>query len=80
MEPTTITLKNLPRDLHKTLSERAKKNHRSLNGEILATLQASVDVDVDVTRILAEADRFVEKLAFSTTAAEITRFRDAGRR
>ena len=79
MEPITITLKNLPRDLHKSLSDRAKKNHRSLNGEILATLQASVDVGVDVAGILAEADRYVETLTFSTTAAEIPRYRDAGR-
>jgi plasmid stability protein len=79
MEPTTITLKNLPPDLHKTLSERAERNHRSLNGEILATLQGSLDVEVDVDLVLAEADRFVEKLSFSTTAAEIARNRNAGR-
>jgi plasmid stability protein len=80
MEPTTITLKNLPPELHKTLSERAKRNHRSLNGEILATLQASVEFTPDVAEILAEADRFVDTLGFSTTSAEIERMRKARRR
>ncbi len=80
VEPYSITLKNLPPDLHKTLSERAKRNHRSLNGEILATLQASLDFEVDVEMLLAEADRFVDNLSFSTTPAEIARYRIAGRR
>lgn len=35
----TITLKDIPAALHRDLKKRAKVNHRSLNKEILATLQ-----------------------------------------
>jgi plasmid stability protein len=37
----TITLKGLPRDLHRKIRARAKANHRSLNREVIATLQAA---------------------------------------
>ncbi len=36
---TTITLKNIPDDLHQRLKERAASHHRSLNSEILAALE-----------------------------------------
>jgi len=35
----TITLKNIPADLHRELKKRAEENHRSLNKEVLATLR-----------------------------------------
>jgi antitoxin FitA len=35
----TITLKNIPADLHRALKKRAEEHHRSLNGEIIATLK-----------------------------------------
>ena len=38
----TITLKNIPEDLHQRLRDRAARHHRSLNGEILACLEGSV--------------------------------------
>lgn len=38
----TITLKNIPDDLHRCLKERAARHRRSLNGEILATLEMAV--------------------------------------
>ena len=37
---TTITLKNIPDELHQRLKERASRHHRSLNSEILASLEA----------------------------------------
>jgi plasmid stability protein len=37
----SITLKGLPRDLHRKMRARAKANHRSLNREVIATLQAA---------------------------------------
>jgi plasmid stability protein len=33
----TITLKNIPADLHRELKKRAEEHHRSLNKEIIAT-------------------------------------------
>jgi len=43
MEPlwfqmATITLKNIPPDLHRELKNRAIAHHRSLNKEVIATL------------------------------------------
>jgi len=35
----TLTLKNIPKDLHAMLKESAEKNRRSLNSEILARLE-----------------------------------------
>jgi plasmid stability protein len=35
----TITLKNIPAELHRELKKRAEEHHRSLNREILATLK-----------------------------------------
>jgi len=37
-----ISLKNLPKDIHRRLKERAKRNHRSLNSELIACLQEAV--------------------------------------
>jgi plasmid stability protein len=37
-----ITLKNLPESLHAQLKERARRHHRSLNGELIAVLQDAV--------------------------------------
>ena len=37
-----ITLKNLPDHLHTELKQRARHQHRSLNGEVIAMLQEAV--------------------------------------
>jgi F420-0:gamma-glutamyl ligase-like protein len=36
----SLTLKNIPRELHARLRESAEKNRRSLNSEILARLES----------------------------------------
>ncbi|MGH8126851.1 MAG: FitA-like ribbon-helix-helix domain-containing protein [Gammaproteobacteria bacterium] len=38
----SITVKNLPEPLYRTLKEQAKRRHRSLNGEIIATLEENL--------------------------------------
>jgi antitoxin FitA len=37
--PTSITLKNIPDALYQSLKAAAVANHRSLNGQVLATLE-----------------------------------------
>jgi plasmid stability protein len=37
----SITLKNIPADLHRELKKRAEEDHRSLNKEIIATLESA---------------------------------------
>lgn len=38
---TTLTLKNIPEELHALLKESAEKNRRSLNSEILVRLEGA---------------------------------------
>jgi plasmid stability protein len=37
-----LSVKNLPKEIHRRLRERAKRNRRSLNSELIACLQESV--------------------------------------
>ncbi len=41
-----VALRNMPDDLHAELKAAAKRNHRSLNGEILARLLSSAEPSV----------------------------------
>jgi hypothetical protein len=48
----TLTIKNVPDELYKTISELAKKNRRSLNSQAIVQLEQSVrkpTVDVEET-------------------------------
>ena len=40
--PTTITLKNIPDAIHLALKQAAQSSHRSLNGEVIARLEQSL--------------------------------------
>ena len=41
----TLSIKNVPESLHERLKNRARRNHRSLNGELLVLLERAVDGD-----------------------------------
>jgi len=77
----TITLKNIPEDLHRELKKRAEEHHRSLNGEIIATLKMTnqdgrafdpADLEASVRRARALFRRPV-------TEREINAWKRAGR-
>ena len=38
----TITLKNIPDNIHRALKHAAETNHRSLNGEVIARLEQTL--------------------------------------
>jgi plasmid stability protein len=40
--PTNLTLKGIPDEVHERLKQSAAVNHRSLNSEIIARLEAQV--------------------------------------
>ena len=42
----TLTLKNIPKDLHSQLKESAERNRRSLNSEILTRLESDFSAPV----------------------------------
>src|SRR5215813_9322965 len=57
----TITLKNIPAELHRELKKRAEEHHRSLNKEILATLKnaTSGTIRLDPARLEESVRRAV---------------------
>lgn len=77
-----ITLKNIPRDLHRALKSRAKAHHRSLNREVIATLQSVTAgaVPLEVEKLIAEAREMRSKFKGETSLKEIQAMKIAGRR
>ena len=77
----TITLKNIPAELHRELKKRAEEHHRSLNKEIIATLRsASTGTHrVDVEAMIREARAARAKFTRQISDAEINAWKRAGR-
>ena len=79
---SSITLRDLPPELHKELKESAERNRRSLNAEILWRLEnagrAIQRVSVEETK--DRIRRVHEKLSFTTTDDEIRNAIRQGRR
>ena len=51
----TITLKNIPEELHLILKDRAKRHGRSLNKEVLVCLEESITPrPIDINSLLAD--------------------------
>lgn len=77
-----ITLKNIPRELHRALKNQAKAHHRSLNKELIATLQSATEKNapVDVKKLIAEAREMRSKFKGETSLEEIQAMKIAGRR
>ena len=69
--PVNLSIKNVPEDIHEALKDRASRNKRSLNNEILHVLEASVqrkrDVDAQIKRLQA----LRAQQQFETTTEEI---------
>ena len=75
----TITLKNIPGDLHREL--RAEENHRSLNKEIIATLKSATGGNIRLDPIKLEESVRQARALFRrpVTAREIDRWKREGR-
>ena len=73
MRTTTVTLsvKNVPKDLAQRLRERAERNHRSLQGELLAIL-----TDASHTMTVGELAAFVKKIGLKTPSDSAQIIRD----
>jgi plasmid stability protein len=60
---TTLTLKNIPEELHQRLRESAARHHRSLNREIIALLEERLALRrADVEKELEAVRRLRAKL------------------
>jgi plasmid stability protein len=77
----SITLKNIPTELHRELKKRAEEHHRSLNKEIIATLKNATGKThrVDVEALIREARAARAKFARQISDAEINTWKRAGR-
>ncbi len=76
----TITLKGIPSSLHRALKQRAERNHRSLNQDILFALKDSIIAPPENAQQLRErAQRFRDSLGFMTTPEEIDAAKREGR-
>ena len=76
-----VALRGIPENLHRELKSAASLNHRSLNGEILARLTASVrGATVDTAELLERIRRQRDALGNIDVSDETIReMRDAGR-
>jgi antitoxin FitA len=76
----TITLKDVPEELHVALKERAHKHHRSLNQEVLACLEAAVAPQlVDVDSLLADIRKHRARIPGRLTDKLLREARESGR-
>ena len=41
--PVSLSIKNVPKDVVERLRERAKRNHRSMQGELITILEQAVE-------------------------------------
>ena len=81
---SSITIRDLPPELHEELKERAKRNRRSLNSEIVSIIEDSIKTRVRPSNeeILARADEMrarMKRLGITFTDEEITRYKNMGR-
>ncbi|HEY2680297.1 MAG TPA: Arc family DNA-binding protein [Candidatus Udaeobacter sp.] len=77
----SITLKNIPADLHRELKKRAEEHHRSLNKEIIATLKGAAreNVRLDPTNLEESVRQARALFRRPITAREIDRWKHEGR-
>ena len=77
----TLTIKDLPRQLHRQLKKRAHAHHRSLNREVLATLQnaASQSRPLDPAALIREARAVRRKFKHQVSPAKIRTWIRRGR-
>jgi plasmid stability protein len=77
----TITLKNIPRDLHRELKNRAQEHHRSLNKEIIATLKSATAATAPFDAIALEESVRRARSLFRrpVTARQVDAWKRAGR-
>jgi len=77
----TITLKNIPADLHRELKKRAEEHHRSLNQEVIAMLRrvTAAAIPIDAATLEESVRRARSLFRRPVTAREIDRWKRVGR-
>jgi len=76
----SLTLKNIPPDLHRKLKAQAAEHGRSLNSEAIAALRvATAGQRVDVEAFIARARRLRKGIKAWADDETIRRFKNEGR-
>ena len=76
----TITLKNIPEQLHKKIKQRAVQHHRSLNSEIISCLERALGSSpIDTEALITRARDMRSKLSIRLTNRDITLLKNQGR-
>ena len=77
----TITLKDVPASVHKALKTRAKARGRSLNKEIIATLEETLHGSrIDSGAVGNHARAVRESMSVYLTERDLKKLKNAGRR
>ena len=77
----TITLKDVPPAVHRALKSRAKAHGRSLNKEIITTLESTLHgSSIDATAVGKHARAVRETMGVYLTQKDLTALKNAGRR
>jgi plasmid stability protein len=77
----SITIKNLPANLHRRLRQRAASSGRSLNREIIACLLEAAGAErVDARALLAEIRPLRRLVRRQVSDAEVSAAKQEGRR
>ncbi|HXR97543.1 MAG TPA: hypothetical protein VN709_06830 [Terriglobales bacterium] len=80
----SITIKNIPDDIHQRLVAKAKNNGRSLNQEIILSLrQAACEAPRNINQEVAEVRAFHQHLrgsGFETTPEQVQAYKIEGRK
>ena len=78
---STITIKDVPTALHRALKVRARTHGRSLNKEVISTLESALHASpIDATAIGDHARAVRDTMDVYLTQKELKAFKNAGRR
>lgn len=75
-----ITIKNIPDEVYEKLKDRAKRNRRSINNEVIHLIESQFRANqVNAEEVLYKARKFRSKLKGSLTTEEIEAAINEGR-
>ena len=78
---STITIKDVPPEVHRTLKSRAEAHGRSLNKEIIVILEGTLHASpIDATAIGKHARSVRETMGVYLMQRDLTDFKNTGRR
>ncbi len=77
----TLTIKNVPPEIYERIKIQAKKNHRSINGEVISIIEKALSIPpIDVKATLERTKKIRELTAhYVITADEIEKMINEGR-